>query len=272
MFSPGYGVVLKIYKYFHRNINGESDEFVTFNGGSELSKSALGDKAKEIVLNHVSQEELDTIIDFFPNTCEFLHILHSPRVNSFSKLSSLNKVKYIAITWNNAAESLWDMSTNSCLEGVWLEDFSKLVELDYLMTSSSLEELAICKDEGKKFKIASLTPLTKTIGLKRIMLKRVELDSLLALLDVQYLEELHLSEKDYPVNHYAELAAKMPNVSCECFKGYIDYSESLWESAANIQIVGQRKPSLNSVTQGQLINKHIQSFNSLVESLVLKKT
>ena len=86
-------------------------------------------------------------------------------------------------------------------------------------------------------------------------------DDITPLFKLTKLKQLRLTEETYNTETYAALAAKLPNVQCECFKGYIVEDNPI--DGKDIRIVGKRKPTLNKIKDRDKIEKYLKEFEIL---------
>lgn len=262
---------MKLYKYLHRSIHDKGDDFLSIRIDAKINDLAKYPKVKELHICGLTQNDFDEFIEKYAKQYEFIYFFKCPKLNNLSRLSELKTLKFVAFYWNNSATTLWDMKENVSLEGIFLNDFSKLTDLSSIATSLNLEELWLDCDMDRKIKLESIAPLVQLNKLERLYLYKTVVESMEPLIHIPNLRELELSDNLYPVETYAYLAAKMPQIKCECFNGFIDNSAYSSYDGKDIKIVGKGKPSLNSTENSPRIQKYLKEFNSLVEMYKEKK-
>ena len=222
-------------------------------------------QAKQLHITGLKQKDLPYFVDNFADNYDYIFFNGCSTLSDLSQLSQLRNVKYISFSWNTKATSLWDMSNNSALEGLYIDDMSKLHELSDLKTGTMLRELHISGGMWKNAKIDSLAPIGKLHRLQGLSLQLLKVldNDVTPLLKLTSLRTLSLDENMFEMAAYAELAVKLPHTSCECFKGYIVEASN---DGKDIRIVGKNKPRLHPNEQKDTLAKYLHEFNALVSA------
>lgn len=101
-----------------------------------LADAAKKRPAKNVFLNGFRQEHLEYIAPYIKDTVEVLYFFKCPKIKDLSVLSEFKELRCVLIFWNNALETLWDMSTNTKLKVISFEFVTKLREIETLKKSS----------------------------------------------------------------------------------------------------------------------------------------
>ena len=120
----------------------------------------------------MTQEQFDSFISNYADCCESIYFFKNPKVKDLSALSKLRNVEYILFFYMRCAESLWDMSENRSLKGIFLSNSKKMsYDLSLLETAPALEEFLLFSSMDKKYTVSSLDPLKRCKSLKRLILE-----------------------------------------------------------------------------------------------------
>ncbi|MDM5335106.1 leucine-rich repeat domain-containing protein [Ureibacillus composti] len=206
----------------------------------------------------VSQKELDTILSLINPKMLYIYEM---KVENLSAIESLTDVEVLALIWNTKATSLWDLSNNSSLKSLLINDFSKLSNISPLQKNTGLELLELSGGMWKSLKLDSLQPLRylnhlKYLGLSNI---RVQDDSLEPISELIGLQELSISNQ-FPTEEYAMLSVNLPHTKCDYFKPYIYLNSPIDEK--DVMVIGKRKPFLNSKVDVKRLRKYEEQFEA----------
>lgn len=260
---------MEIFQYMNRRIDEVSEDLLRFS----VEENSIDDlvnypKVKQLHIHGLKQKEFEYFVERYANKYDFIYFFKCPLINDFSKLSQLDKVKYLAFFWNNKVKSFWDMTNNVNLKGMFINDFSKLHNLDHLETAPSLKEFHLSGGMWKNAKIETVNPIGKLKKLESLSLNYVDIidNDITPLFNLTNLKELILTEKTYEMEIYAALAARLLNTECECFKGYIfDKDNDLIDDGKTVSIVGKRKPRLNHIKSAEKFDAYLREFESYKE-------
>ena len=262
---------MKIYEYNNRHVDDKSPDLLRFAVDNDLDELRNYPQARQLHIAGLKQRDLGYFIDVFADNYDYIHFNGCSTLSDLSALSALRRVKYVAFSWNTKAASLWDMSNNLCLEGLYFNDMSKLRDVSDLETGTTLRELHISGGMWKNATIESLAPIGKLHGLRHLSLQLLNIvdNDPTPLQRLTSLQTLSLDENLFEMSAYAELAATLPHTSCECFNGYIvDASED----GKDIRIVGKNKPRLNPNKQTDTLAKYLHEFNALTRACARSKS
>ena len=180
-----------------------SEEIISF---SQSPRTHFSDIDKEMQFHrnaaHVqvsclTQAEFDAFILNYANHYKSIYFFQNTLVKDLSALAHLQNAEYL-LFYNVRANSLWDMSSNSQLKGIYISDSKKLCyDLSFLPTAPALEEVVLLSSAYSKYTVKSLEPLKSCKKLKRAMLECITEDGLFAPEDFSHLEAIK-----YRVNKY----------------------------------------------------------------------
>lgn len=257
---------MKIFQYMNRHVDEVSDDLLRFDAVENNIDDLINyPKVKQLHIYGLKQNEFEYFVERYANNYDFIYFFKCPQINDLSKLSILTDIKYLSFFWNNKAVSLWDMTNNINLKGLFINDFSKLHRLDLLDTAKSLNEFHLSGGMWKNTKIETLIPIGKLRNLEYLSLNFVDIvdNDITPLFNLTNLKELRLSEETYEMEKYAALAARLINTECECFKGYIISKDSdLYDDGKTVRIVGKRKPRLNHIKSAEKFEMYIAEFEN----------
>lgn len=227
---------------------------------------------KAIDISGLRQDTFDYFIDRYGQQFEIISFWKCPLITDLSKLSALSNLKCVVFFWNQRAETLWDMSGNHSLRGVFLNDFSRLHNLDDLCSAPMLEELHFGDAVWDGLVLNSLKPLQNCRNLKYLTFsaKKIIDNDLTPLSFLTDLEELWFSEKLFSTEQIAWLKTKLPNVESRMLAPFITINPIEWKTAKGIKykdtlICGKGKPFLDSNADHLRIEKYADEFRALVE-------
>lgn len=171
---------------------------------------------KELYISGITQKNLEYFVCNYGNRFPVLAFVHCNRIEDFSSLSQLSAVEYLIIEWNTKATRLWDMSGNTSLKGLCLEEAKKIVSFEEISNAPLLEEFVL--DEGvnsltgsNRWKLATLRGIEKAQQLKRLKLciGGVIDGDISPLLEMQGLERLHIITNLFEVKDFAQINATL---------------------------------------------------------------
>lgn len=110
-------------------------------------------------------------------------------MKDLSALENLRNVEYLLFYNMRAAGSLWNLTNNKSLKGIFFSNSKKLCyDLSPLSDAPVLEEVLLCGNLDRKYTVKSLEPLKKCKNLKRVMLYCNTEDRLFEPTDFSHLE------------------------------------------------------------------------------------
>ncbi|PGK51736.1 internalin [Priestia megaterium] len=205
----------------------------------------------------VNQKEFDSIISLINPRHLYVYGVQIPDLSS---LECLADVETICLQWNTKASTLWDVSQNTRLRKLGVEDFKHLVDISVLSDCFWLDELTLAGGVvSNTLKLDNLSPLSALVNLKTLGLNniRVKDESLSPLQHLKTLKELHISNQ-FPTEEYAKLSVHLRKTTCDLFQPYKKLLQHI--NGKDVMVTGKRKPFLNSVADVSKLEKYASQF------------
>ena len=187
--------------------NYSSEEIISF---SKSPLTHLADMDKEmqfhrkvshVQVSNLTQSEFDRFVLEYGDNFKSIYFFQNTLVRDLSALGNLNNVEYLLFYNLRTAKSLWNMSNNNSLKGIFISASKKMCyDLSLLPTAPSLEEVLLFGTTDRKYTIKSLEPLKNCRKLKRAMLECNTEDHLFVPDDFSHLEVLKYRVDKY--NNY----------------------------------------------------------------------
>jgi hypothetical protein len=199
-----------------------------------------------------------------------LHLWKSPRIADLSPLEDIAGLRLVAIFWNQRASRLWDLNRTPNLQGLSLEDFTRLHDLADLAAGASLGELAVESALSSAWKVDTLEPLgalselrSLDLGVRRIGDGRIEpLGGLVGL------ESLGFPSNLFTTAQVAWLRARLPEgLASPSLDAVRTFDPPLAGPRGPVDTLpaGKRKPFLSSDRDHVRIARLVAQFDALVE-------
>lgn len=167
---------LDIHRYTGRAYSAE--EIISF---SQNPRTHFPDVDKEMVfhknvshvqVSNLTQAEFDKFVLDYGRLYQSIYFFQNTQVKDLSVLTTLKKVEFLLFYNLRNAKSLWNMSGNDNLKGIFISESKRLCyDLSLLPTAPSLEEFVLFSNMDRRYTVKSLEPLKNCKNLKRIMLE-----------------------------------------------------------------------------------------------------
>lgn len=253
------------YRYYEDIRLRVKNSYLRFHVTSDYKKElAELDKTiyREIDISGLHQESFEYFILNYAEKFTIIRLVHCNLIRDFTCLETLEDVTFITIDWNNKATKLWNMSRNFKLKSLYFLDVKKITDFTEVTTAPKLVEIAISESTNSKLgknhcEIETLQPFQDSKNLKRIFLtvEKIKHDGITPLLEMNSLDNLHLSSHLFTLEEFAYLNAKLENTVVIPNKPYYIYQDDDW-----VLVVGRRrnlKKSSKKLEQLQLEWDHI---------------
>ncbi|QCO42524.1 internalin [Leptospira interrogans] len=233
-------------------------------------------QANTIQISGLRQDTFNYFVENYASQFEAIYFWKCPLVEDLSALSKLENIQYILFYWNQRAVRLWDMSKNSSLKGIAIDDFSRMHNLTDFVSSKTIEEIHFGNLVWTKFTVESLSPLVYCKKLKFLdfNLKKLKDNDISYLEKITELKSLHFDPNLFTTEQIAWLRAARPDIessSLEPFRKLKNPIVDNREKTLDVIVNGKGKPSLNSDIDKVKLEKYISTFNALVEKYRGKK-
>ena len=242
-------------------------------GGGKISISDI-DKLKDypdadtVTVSGLNQETLEYFINTFGKQLKAIRFFKNKRIEDLSVLGTLPNLEYLYFFANNRITSLWNMSNNTSLTSICIEDYSGLSSISGIQTAPSLTEFRIGNAIWDKLELSSLSPLANTNIEKLSFYGRAITDNDLSFLEtLPKLKVFDFSTNIFTTEQVAWMVANFPYMGGYALKAKIDCT--LFESNTNLKkvpgtiIVGKRKPHLIVKGNEERIKKYVDKFEQL---------
>ncbi|MFF3023977.1 leucine-rich repeat domain-containing protein [Gottfriedia sp. NPDC057948] len=224
-----------------------------------LDRLKLFTKLEKLWIYTVNQKEFEVILNVVDPKLLYLYEM---RVEDLSLISTLKKLEILSLTWNTKAQSLWDVTKNTLLKSLFIEDFSKLNNISSLNNNLKLEYLNLSGGMWNSLNLDNLKDLSNLSNLKYLGLSNIKTkdESLEPIGYLKNLQELDISNQ-FPTEEYARLSVLLPNTKCDYFKPYIVLSDPIDDK--DLMVIGKRKPFFNSKVDAKKLQKYKDQFEDL---------
>ncbi len=164
------------------------------------------------------------------------------------------------------------MTRNFSLKGLSINDFSKLHNIDDIVTAPNLEFFDFGNMVWNTMTLDTLKPLAGTkLRYLQFNAKKIIDNDITPIANIKTLEELNFPTNLFETEQIAWLTAKLVNVKSSSLGPYHMIDEPLeWKSSSGIKmkdtfIHGKGKPFLDSHLDKKRIDKYVQEFERMVK-------
>lgn len=244
-------------------------------GGGKISFADI-DRMKDypdadvVTISGLRQDTFEYFIKTYGKQLKAIRFFKNKFVEDLSLLGTLSQLEYVSFFANQKVTVLWDMTSNTSLTGLCIEDFTKLTSVKGVEKAPALKELIIGNAIWSKMVVDSFMPLANTKIEKLSFTGRAILDN-----DLSFLENMpKLKKFDFATNMFmteqvAWIVANYPMLDGYALKAKIDCmlfdsNEHLVDVPQAI-IVGKRKPVLKVKSNEEKIQKYVNNFEKLKE-------
>ena len=224
--------------------------------------------AEVVTISGLQQDTFEYFIKTYGKQLKAIRFFKNKFVEDLSLLGTLSQLEYVYFFANQRITSLWDMTENTALSGLAIEDFSRLTSIKGIETAPTLKEFRIGNAIWSKMVIDSLMPLANTKIERLSFTGRAIEDN-----DLSFLETLpDIKAFDFPTNMFsteqvAWIVANYPHAEGYALKAKVDCmlldSNEHMVDVPKAIIVGKRKPILKAEGNEERIQKYVDSFEKL---------
>ena len=223
-----------------------------------------------ISVSGLNQYTFEYLIQTYGKQLRAIRFFKNKLVEDWSLLGTLPELEFVYFYGNQRITSLWKMEKNYALQGLAIEDFSKLHSIQGIERAPALRHFEIGNAVWGTSVIESLKPLTGTcIQTLRFSGKAIEDRDLSFLPTMKYLEIFDFATNLLPTEQVAWIVANCPDL-----KGYaltatqsftMFNSETGKEDTPAVLIVGKRKPSLAIQGNEVKIQRYVDQFDAMIK-------
>ncbi|MBQ2988348.1 MAG: hypothetical protein IJD59_04510 [Clostridia bacterium] len=234
----------------------------------DIDKLKAYPHAEVIRINGLCQDTFEYFISTYGKQLKAISFSNLKFVKDLSLLGTLPDLEYVHLFANQKVTALWDMSGNTSLTGLCIEDFTQLTSIKGIETAPALKEFDFGNTMWLTTVIDSLMPLSNTKIERLAYNGRAIADN-----DLSFLEALpNLKEFNFPTNiltteQVAWIVANFPHVEGYALKAKLDFmnldSNENKTLVPHAMIIGKRKPSLKVKGNEEKIQRYVDSFEKL---------
>ena len=244
-------------------------------GGGKISISDI-DKLKDypdaevVTISGLRQDTFEYFIKTYGKQLKAIRFFKNKFVEDLSLLGTLPQLEYVYFFANQRATALWDMTNNTSLTSLCIEDFTRLTSIDGVETAPTLKEFRVGNAMWSTMVVDSLMPLANSKIEKLAFSGRAISDN-----DFSFLETLpNLRTFDFATNAFSTEQVAWIAANCPLAEGYsLKAKVDCMLSESNVRlvnvpyalIVGKRKPNLKVKGNEAKIQKYVDSFEKLKE-------
>lgn len=219
-----------------------------------------------ITISGLRQDTFAYLIRTYGKQLKAIRFFKNKLVEDWSLLGTLPDLEYVYFFYNQRISSLWDMSGNTALSGLCIEDFTRLSSIRGIETAPVLKEFRIGNAVWDRMTIESLKPLAHTPIEKFRFYGKTVVEN-----DYSFLWDLpHLKQFDFPTNlltteQVAWIVSNFPHLKGFALQAKRDctlYDSAMKEVPAAL-IVGKRKPTLMIRGNEKRIERYLENFELL---------
>lgn len=224
--------------------------------------------AEVVTISGLQQNTFEYFIKTYGKQLKAIRFFKNKFVEDLSLLGRLPQLEYVYFFANQRVTALWDMTENTSLTGLCIEDFSKLTSIKGVETAPALKEFRIGNAIWSKMVIDSLMSLANTKIERLSFTGRAIEDN-----DLSFLETLpNLKVFDFATNLFTTEQVAWIAANCRLAEGYalkakvdcmLCHSNEHFVDIPKSIIVGKRKPILKVEGNEERIQKYVDSFESL---------
>ncbi len=223
-----------------------------------------------ITISGLNQETFEYFILNYGKQLRAIRFFKNKQIEDFSLLGTLPQLEYLYFFANQKATKLWNMSNNTSLTGLGIEDFTKLNSIVGIETAPNLKHFEIGNAIWDTTEIESFMPLANTkIEYLSFTGKKIVDNDFSFLSSMSELKVFDFALNLLTTEQVAWIVANFPHLKGFALKARHDCE--LYKSNEDLRlvpgtiIVGKRKPSLKIKGNEERIKNYELKFESLVE-------
>ena len=241
-------------------------------GGGRISISDI-DKLSDypntytVTISGLRQDTFEYFINTYGKQLKAIRFFKNKLVEDWSLLGNLPQLEYVEYFANQRISSLWDMSGNTSLKGLCINDFSRLSNIDGIAKAPALEDFRIGNAIWDRMVLDSLLPLSGSPIRYLAYTGRDILNKDLSFLsNLKNLQTFEFNTNLYSTEQVAWIAANFPNISGFAIRPYAECTDTDYKTGEKQTvgwIVGKRKPYLIFKGNEEKIKKYADNFELL---------
>jgi hypothetical protein len=228
-----------------------------------------------VQVSGLNQASFEYFIKRYGSQLKAIRFFKNKFVEDWSLLGSLPQLEYVYFYYNQRITSLWDMSGNTSLTGLCIQDLSRLSTIEGIAKAPALETFIVGNAIDDKLVLDSLLPLAGS-SVKRFSFegKDIRDKDLSFLTKMNNIERFDFRSNLYTTEQVAWIAANYPGLSGRSIKPFVEtecMDFKTGKKIASVWIVGKRKPLLAVEGNEEKINRYAARFEALKQEYVGKE-
>lgn len=194
-------------------------------GGGTISIEDI-DKINEypdadvVTVSGLHQDTFEYFIKTYGHRFRAIRFFKNKLVHDWSLLGTLPNLEYIYWFFNQRITSFWDMSENHALKGIYLDDFSRLKNIEGIEKAPNLEVFGVGNAVWDKAEIDSFEPLRNSSVRKFVFSGKKILDTDFSFTaHMKNLEDFIIPSSTLTTEQFAWIAANCPKLKGELAEG-----------------------------------------------------
>lgn len=215
---------------------------------------------KRISIAGLHQDTFEYFVEHYGKQFSGIYFFKNKMVTDLSALESLEKIEAIGYFLNQRATSLWDVSKNTSLKMLNIDDFSRLDNLVGIEKAPSLKYLEFGNKIWATSKI-NIVPDMSSSHIQEISFNaELSYENIYELLKIPSLNALHFRSNLCKTEFLAWISANYPELEGFCLKPYFLYRDD-----KEGFICGKRKPHIDMDKEKDRlkVEKCIRAFNEM---------
>lgn len=239
-------------------------------GGGQLNLNDI-DQLKQyenidkVMISGLHQDSFEYFINYYGKKIKYLKFFKNKMIEDLSSLSRLENLVYVDFFSNQRITKLWDMRRNIKLEGICLEDCTRLHSLEGVQTAAALKHIRFGDKIWSSSILTDLDPLT---GTKIISFsftgKSIEKNDIFVYKKIPTLKYLDFPTNLYTTEQIAQIMARSPQLQGYALKPFIKFERNTMRHK-DVLVCGKRKPFLSSSKDKEKIRKYTEKFNTFID-------
>lgn len=239
-----------------------------FTSLAEIDEIVQQPKMDNIQLSYLEQKGFDHFIKNYAQSFKFIQFSNCSGVKDWSGLSCLTQLAFMSWQGNRRIAEFWDMSQNTALTGLCIEDFPKIKSLAGLEKANNLQALTIGNVVWNRAVIYEWHHIISD-KLRYLCFGGADMgDDLTFLNEMPNLEIFDFARGVLTTEQIAWICANFPNLRGYCLKAWrVENVENRYKL---YMVHGKRKPMFSTKNYDetvilQKISKYQAQFDKLVE-------
>lgn len=207
----------------------------------------------------LNQETFEYFIENYGKQFKAIYFFKMKTVSDLSPLENLKDIETICLFLNQRVDKLWDLSQNTSLQMLSIDDFSLLKNLAGIERAPQLKYFEFGNAVWAKSEIDIVNDMSETIIESISYNANVSPDNVIKFLQIPHLKELSFKTNAYKTEFIAWICSNYPNITGYSLKPYVRLEND------SVQICGKGKPFISNKTEKDKIRieKSVHKFEEL---------